>query len=131
MEFESHELYEDTSDNAFRYLSQMKEAGYGVVVSAGRLTIQKGLSHLLQAFRHVVDARPKSLLLLVGPGEQYHELIEQAAELAQKLEAQQEAQRITARLGAKSQGTNSSFTHSLQIIDTKYTSNHQMGELFI
>lgn len=35
--------------------------------------------------------------------------IEQAAELAQKLEAQQEAQRITARLGAKSQGVQDAY----------------------
>lgn len=81
MELEMHELYEDTSDNAFRYLAAMQGCGYGVVVSAGRLTIQKGLIHLLDAFRLVVDARPKSLLLVVGPGEQYHELLERAAEL--------------------------------------------------
>ncbi len=81
MEFQAHELHEDRSDNAFRYLARMREAGYGVVVSAGRLTIQKGLSHLLDAFRLVVDKRPKSLLLIVGPGEQYEELVEYAAEL--------------------------------------------------
>ena len=81
MELEAHELYEDKSDNAFRYLAGMQQQGYGVVVSAGRLTIQKGLIHLLDAFRIVVDKRPKSLLLIVGPGEQYHELIERAADL--------------------------------------------------
>jgi glycogen(starch) synthase len=81
MEFQAHELYEDASENAFHYLERMQAHGYGVVVSAGRLTIQKGLSNLLQAFRKVVDVRAKSLLLIVGPGEQYHELIEQAAEL--------------------------------------------------
>lgn len=81
MELSAEELYEDTSDNAFRYLERMKEAGYGVVVSAGRLTIQKGLTHLLDAFRKVVDNRPKSLLLVVGPGDQYEELIEYSAGL--------------------------------------------------
>ncbi|PID30566.1 hypothetical protein CSA80_01135 [Candidatus Saccharibacteria bacterium] len=81
MEFEAHELYEDTSDNAFRYLSRMQKSGYGIVVSAGRLTVQKGLTHLLRAFQKVVARRPKSLLLIVGPGEQYVELIELAAEL--------------------------------------------------
>ncbi|QQS19595.1 glycosyltransferase family 4 protein [Candidatus Saccharibacteria bacterium] len=81
MEFEPHELYEDRSDNTFRYLTRMKEAGYGVVVSAGRLTIQKGLTHLLRAFQKAVSKRPKSLLLIVGPGEQYVELVELAAEL--------------------------------------------------
>lgn len=81
MEFQPHELEEDTSDNAFRYLEAMKSAGYSVVVSAGRLTIQKGLTHLLDAFRKVVNVRPKSLLLIVGPGDQYEELIEYAAGL--------------------------------------------------
>lgn len=37
--------------------------------------------------------------------------IEQAAELAQRLEAQQEAQRITARLGAKSQGVQDAYAN--------------------
>lgn len=81
MELEAHELYENTDDNSFRYLTTMQRHGYGVVVSAGRLTIQKGLMHLLDAFRLVVDVRPKSLLLIVGPGEQYTELLERAAEL--------------------------------------------------
>lgn len=82
MEFSADEIYEDKSDNAFRYLTAMQRAGYGVVVSAGRLTIQKGLTDLLQAFRKVVDERPKSMLLMVGPGDdQYEELIELAADL--------------------------------------------------
>ncbi len=81
MEFESHELNEDTSDNAFKYLVAMQEAGYKVLVSAGRLTIQKGLTYLLRTFRKVVDEKPKSLLLVVGPGDQYEELVELSAEL--------------------------------------------------
>lgn len=81
MELEEHDLHEDTSDNAFHYLTAMKRAGYGVVLSAGRLTIQKGLTHLLYAFQKVVSVRPKSILLVVGPGEQYIELLELAAEL--------------------------------------------------
>ncbi|MFZ1249336.1 MAG: glycosyltransferase family 4 protein [Candidatus Saccharimonadales bacterium] len=81
MEFKYHELHEDSSDNSFKYLQKMQEAGYGVLVSAGRLTIQKGLVQLLDAFRKVVTARPKSLLLIVGPGDQYEELIERAATL--------------------------------------------------
>lgn len=80
MELQPHELYEDTSDNSFKYLEAMKQAGYKVVVSAGRLTIQKGLTHLLEAFRKVVNVRPKSLLLIVGPGDQYEELIRLAAD---------------------------------------------------
>ncbi len=81
MDFQPHELAEDSSDNSFRYLQAMQAVGYGVVISAGRLTIQKGLTHLLEAFRKVVDIRPKSLLLIVGSGDQYHELLERAADL--------------------------------------------------
>lgn len=81
MELEPHELYEDTSLHTFRYISQMQQVGYRVVLSAGRLTIQKGLVGLLEAFQKVVAQRPKSLLVVMGGGEQYHELIEKSAEL--------------------------------------------------
>lgn len=67
--------------NAYRYLELMKQLGYNVVVNVGRLTIQKGLPNLLRAFKEVVERRPKSLLLIVGSGEQCQELIEQAAGL--------------------------------------------------
>lgn len=69
------------ADNAYHYLRFMKKQGYGVVVNVGRLTIQKGLPSLLRAAQRVVTARPKTLFLIVGSGEQYYELIELAAEL--------------------------------------------------
>lgn len=68
-------------DNAYRYLDKMKQQGYRVVTYVGRLTIQKGVPNLLRAFRTVVDNHPKTLLLLVGSGEQYYELVELAASL--------------------------------------------------
>ncbi|HVX48260.1 MAG TPA: glycosyltransferase family 4 protein [Candidatus Saccharimonadales bacterium] len=68
-------------DNAYRYLTLMKQLGYRVVVNIGRLTIQKGLPNLLRAMREVIAREPKALLLIVGSGEQYHELIEMAAGL--------------------------------------------------
>ncbi|NBU33684.1 glycosyltransferase family 1 protein [bacterium] len=80
MEFEPHEL-EDTHSNVFVYLKQMQTSGYKVVLSAGRLTIQKGLSHLVYAMQKVVKHRPKTLLLFVGSGEQQIELMNLAAEL--------------------------------------------------
>ncbi|HEY8999092.1 MAG TPA: glycosyltransferase family 4 protein [Candidatus Saccharimonadales bacterium] len=70
-----------SEDNEYRYLARMKQQGYRVVVNVGRLTIQKGLAHLLEAFRIAVQYRPKSLLLLVGAGEQYYELVTMATEL--------------------------------------------------
>lgn len=68
-------------DNVYQYLSRMKQAGYRVVTNVGRLTIQKGLPNLIRAFKFVVDVEPKTILLIVGSGEQYYELIELAARL--------------------------------------------------
>lgn len=67
--------------NAYRYLSLMKSQGYKVVSNVGRLTIQKGLPNLLLAAKEVVARLPKTIFLIVGSGEQYYELIEQAADL--------------------------------------------------
>lgn len=67
--------------NAYHYLTMMKSLGYRVVANVGRLTIQKGLPNLLRAAREVIDQEPKTLFLIVGSGEQYHELIELATEL--------------------------------------------------
>lgn len=74
-------LVPESGETAYKYLSHMKSEGYRVVASIGRLTIQKGLPNLLRAFRHVVDRNPKTILLIVGSGEQYYELLELAAEL--------------------------------------------------
>lgn len=67
--------------NAYRYLETMKSLGYRVVVNVGRLTIQKGLPNLLKAAQKVIAVEPKSLFLIVGSGEQYHELVSLSAEL--------------------------------------------------
>lgn len=74
-------LVESSGENAYAYLSKMKDQGYTVVASIGRLTIQKGLTHLLRSFKLVVEKEPKTLLLVVGSGDQYHELLELSAEL--------------------------------------------------
>lgn len=70
----------DANDNAYVYLNEMKQRGYKVVVNAGRKTIQKGLTHLLDAAELVVKKQPKTLFLLVGGGDQEQELIEYAAQ---------------------------------------------------
>jgi glycosyltransferase involved in cell wall biosynthesis len=69
-------------NNAYQYLTMMKSLGYRVVVNIGRLTIQKGLPNLLLAAKTVIEHAPRTLFLIVGSGEQYYELIEQAAGLA-------------------------------------------------
>lgn len=69
------------ADNAYVYLTAMKAKGYRVVANVGRLTVQKGLANFLTAASEVVKRAPKTFFLVVGSGEQYYELIEQAAKL--------------------------------------------------
>lgn len=71
----------DFTVDTYRYITHMKQKGYKVVVSIGRLTIQKGLRYLLEATALAVSRNPKLLLVIAGSGEQYHELIELSAEL--------------------------------------------------
>lgn len=70
-----------SEENAYKYLTLMKSLGYRVVVNVGRLTIQKGLPNLLYAAQKVVSVAPKTLFLIVGSGNQYHELVEMSAGL--------------------------------------------------
>lgn len=75
-------LVEELDPNtAYNYLAAMKSRGYRVVVSVGRLTIQKGLTNLLRAAKEVVARQPKTIFLIVGNGDQYQELITLSAEL--------------------------------------------------
>lgn len=67
--------------NIYHYLDTMKDHGYQVISNVGRLTIQKGLSHLLEAARLVIDQQPNTLFLIVGSGDQYQELVTLAADL--------------------------------------------------
>lgn len=76
------DLIAPTSDsNAYSYLEYLRSRGWHVVSNIGRMTIQKGLPNLLQAFRLVVEKRPKTMLLLAGAGEQYFELVNMSADL--------------------------------------------------
>jgi glycosyltransferase involved in cell wall biosynthesis len=67
--------------NSYEYLSLLKQQGYKVVTNVGRLTMQKGLTNLLRAAADVVERAPKTMFLIVGNGDQYHELIELSAAL--------------------------------------------------
>lgn len=69
------------ADNAYEYLVRLKQQDYRVVANVGRLTVQKGLPNLLRAARKVIAHAPKTMFLIVGAGEQYHELMALAAEL--------------------------------------------------
>ncbi len=75
--FAHEESLED--ETSYQYLKLMKEQGWRIVVYIGRLTIQKGLSYLLEAAADAVRFAPKTLFVFVGGGEQRDELIMQAA----------------------------------------------------
>lgn len=79
--FDREMMIPEEGPNAYAYLEEMKRHGYRVVCNIGRITIQKGLPNLIQAFRHVVTHEPKTMLLIAGAGEQYFELVELAASL--------------------------------------------------
>lgn len=68
-------------DNVYKYVEYMKHLGYRVMTNVGRITVQKGLPNLLQAAKKAIDKVPKTLVLIVGSGEQLYELIELAASL--------------------------------------------------
>lgn len=65
----------------YTYLRQMKANGYKVVANIGRLTVQKGLTYLLEAAALAVSKNPKLLFVIAGSGEERDELIELAADL--------------------------------------------------
>jgi glycosyltransferase involved in cell wall biosynthesis len=74
-------VFEELSpENDYRYLQDLKRDGWRVVANVGRLTIQKGLPHLLESARLVIQKEPKTLFLFVGDGEQRDELIEMAVD---------------------------------------------------
>lgn len=65
----------------YRYLEELKNEGYTIVTAITRLSLQKGLSHLIQAMAKAVEKYDRIVLLLAGDGEQRDELIQQAADL--------------------------------------------------
>lgn len=67
--------------NRLSYLNFKKRQGYSIYISIGRLTIQKGLSYLLESFAKAVQKNPKLILVVAGSGEQYEELIALTADL--------------------------------------------------
>ena len=65
----------------YNYLKNLKSAGYTVVSTVGRFTIQKGLYHLMHAAAMAISKNPKLLFLFAGDGEERNELINLAADL--------------------------------------------------
>ncbi len=78
LDHEELDCLDDT--NIYTYLDLLKKKGHKIVVSVGRLTIQKGLTNLISAMPTVIEKCPGTILLIVGSGEQYNDLIKVAAD---------------------------------------------------
>ncbi len=62
-------------------LRQYKSQGKLLVLSLGRLTLQKGIDYFLRMAKRVSEYVPNAIFLVVGSGDMEHKLISQAAEL--------------------------------------------------
>ncbi|MBR3177797.1 glycosyltransferase family 4 protein [Candidatus Saccharibacteria bacterium] len=72
------EVYKyDTDDYA--YLEVMKAAGYTIVSTVGRFTVQKGLSNMMKAAARALSKEKKLIFVFAGDGEQREELLELSA----------------------------------------------------
>ena len=67
--------------NNYRYIKKMQQMGYKVVANIGRLTVQKGLSYLVEAAALAISKNPKLLFVISGSGELRDQLIELSADL--------------------------------------------------
>lgn len=64
----------------YQYLEGLKAEGYTILSAITRLTVQKGLTNLIEAMAKAVQKYDKIALLLAGSGEQRDELIALAAD---------------------------------------------------
>lgn len=65
----------------YRYIEQLRDEGYIVVATIGRLTVQKGLTHFLRAAATAHAKYSRFVFLITGDGEQRDELIALSADL--------------------------------------------------
>ena len=65
----------------YRYLEMLKRQGYTVVSTVGRLTLQKGLYHMMRAAARALSKHQKFVFLFAGDGEQREELMRLSADL--------------------------------------------------
>lgn len=65
----------------YKYLEALKSEGYTIVSTITRFTVQKGLTHFMNAAARACSKYDKFAFLLAGDGEQRDELISLAADL--------------------------------------------------
>lgn len=81
-----HNIYEpnglsEAEQVSFKYLEMLSKEGYSIVLSIGRLTIQKGLLQFLDAAAKAYHRYNRLAFVVAGSGEQRDELVARAAEL--------------------------------------------------
>jgi glycogen(starch) synthase len=62
-------------------MKKLRDAGWNVVMYAGRLTIQKGVDYYLEAARRVLEYRPHTLFVISGSGDMARQIMDRAAYL--------------------------------------------------
>lgn len=62
-------------------MKRLKDAGWGIVLFVGRLTLQKGPDYFLEAAQRVLKHRPNTLFVISGSGDMAKQIIEQSAYL--------------------------------------------------
>ncbi len=70
----------DYDASRYRYLESLKQKGKTIVATTARLTVQKGMSYLLEGFRAAKQKNPDLTLVIAGDGEQRDELLRLSAE---------------------------------------------------
>ena len=69
------------STSAEAEMKRLKDAGWGVVLFVGRLTLQKGPDYFLEAAKRVIEHRPNTLFVISGSGDMAKQIIERSAYL--------------------------------------------------
>lgn len=62
-------------------LSQLKSAGYKIVLFVGRLTLQKGPDYFLKAAAEVLKFHPKTMFVIAGSGDMEGKIMQMAAQM--------------------------------------------------
>lgn len=62
-------------------LTSLKKAGNQIVLSLGRITLQKGVDYFIQAAKKVLEHCPKTYFVIAGSGDMERKIIEMAASL--------------------------------------------------
>lgn len=80
--FDAESMTDHLYDNrTYAYIDFLKSQGHTVISTVTRLTLQKGLAQLLEAFAKACSKNDNLVLLLAGDGEQRNELIGLSADL--------------------------------------------------